>query len=70
MISPDGCCLWAYGQGEGCFFVERERGHQALQVMTDKLDCSEAYYANQLYLAQFGNLGLMPRIPFVVPNER
>jgi hypothetical protein len=69
-IAPDAYCLWSLKGREGSFFVEWERGHQGLNVIADKLDAYDAYYARRAYLEHLGEVGLTPRLVFVVPDER
>jgi hypothetical protein len=69
-IAPDAYCLWSLKGREGSFFVEWERGHQSLNVIADKLDSYDAYYARRAYLEHLGEVGLTPRLVFVVPDVR
>jgi hypothetical protein len=70
MIAPDAYCLWSLRRREGSFFLEWERGQQSLNVIGDKLDNYDAYYARRAYLEHLGEVGLTPRLAFVVPDNR
>lgn len=70
IIAPDAYCLWSLPRREGSFFLEWERGHQSLKVIGEKLDNYDAYYARRGYLEHLGEVGLTPRIAFVVPDPR
>ncbi len=70
MIAPDAYCLWSLHGQEGSFFLEWERGHQGLDVIAQKLDGYDAYYAHRGYLEHLGEVGLTPRLAFVVPDKR
>lgn len=70
MIAPDAYCLWSLPRREGPFFLEWERGYQSLNVIGDKLDGYDAYYARRAYLEHLGEVGLTPRLAFVVPDAR
>jgi hypothetical protein len=70
MIAPDAYCLWSLAGREGSFFLEWERGHQALEAIAAKLDGYDAYYARRAYLEHLGEVGLTPRLLFVVPDGR
>lgn len=48
--------------------MEWERGHQGLNAIAEKLDSYDAYYARRAYLEHLGEVGLTPRLVFVVPD--
>src|SRR6266542_2348663 len=70
VIAPDAYCLWSLGRRTSSFFLEWERGHQGLQAIAEKLDGYDAYHARRGYLEHLGEVGLTPRLAFVVPDAR
>ena len=70
VIAPDAYCLWTLQQRTSSFFLEWERGHQGLQAIAEKIDGYDAYYARRGYLEHLGEVGLTPRLAFVVPDAR
>ena len=69
-LSPDAYCLWAFGQEEGAFFLEWDRGTESMTRLSQKLQAYRGYYELSAYGDQFGDLGLKPRLLIVVPDER
>ena len=70
LLTPDAYCLWAYGDDEGAFFLEWDRGTESMLRLSQKLERYEAYYRLQTYHDHMAEDGLRPRILIVVPDER
>lgn len=69
-LTPDAYCLWSYDGLEGSFFLELDRGTESMQRLAQKLARYGQYYSCDAHVDHLGNLGLKPRILFVVPDDR
>ena len=69
-FTPDAYCLWGLGSEEGAFFLEWDRGTESMVRIAEKLTRYEVYYRARAYHDHLGEIGLQPRLLFVVPDER
>jgi hypothetical protein len=69
-LSPDAYCLWLFADEEGAFFLEWDRGTESMTRLSEKLQHYEAYYQIQAHHDHLGEMGLKPRLLFVVPDRR
>ena len=69
-FTPDAYCLWGLESEEGAFFLEWDRGTESMVRIAEKLARYEVYYRTRAYHDHLGEIGLRPRLLFVVPDER
>jgi hypothetical protein len=69
-LTPDAYCLWTLCREEGSFFLEWDRGTESMIRIAEKLARYEVYYRTRAYHDHLGEIGLRPRLLFVVPDER